>query len=687
MIELKDYSKAIKMLDECRPLQSKGADELAACNYLYAKVLQLRGNDTEAAERYGRAYVYAKNKNIREEALFKQSKINYEKKRYFLSRAEFKAFLRNFPKSKYAAEAGAYLAKSLEETGAIEEALTYYDKAEDSPEVLYGKANILHQMGKYKEAEKAYSKAISKGMGYLLKDEKTRYYYGENLFTNGNTKKAKSFLSLVKDEKFKDRAKLYIGIISMEDAKPDKAIEFLTEAASAKDSLAKKKAFLNLAALFIKHDMPDKAKEALENLKALFMTEEEKVKFRKTLLSLADAYMKNSMPDKAKEVLLNLKHMLTNDEEKALFRKYFLKLADTYLDKGIVDETTKLIASLKEMNLTEDDKAMLRKIYFKLVNTQVKSGVLNEAKETLDVIKSMNLTTDEKNELSLMNVNMKLKGKKFKDAIDAIVEQLKSSPDSKELSDMLQNVLSEAMKGDKKEFLSLWDSYGSYLLNPSREKFIMDVKNALKGQGKSYENILLWQSKNGPEKEKYNALRELSDMSSKAGDKSAAVKYLGQLKGLNATPDEINRLEADMFYSNGDFRNAILKMMDLKELKKDDKKIIVDTIGQIDDKARGAAFFEKTINTLGASQSDYLLLADMYASAGKKEQAIKYYKQILQTDPGNDRALYGIATGSTGAEAGDALQKLSLINSTLGNYAKSMLQQKELDKKLEGANP
>ncbi|QWR77534.1 tetratricopeptide repeat protein [Candidatus Magnetomonas plexicatena] len=645
LIELKDYSRAINMLDECRPLQTMGADELAACNYLYAKIHQLRGNDTAAAERYGRAYNYAKNKNIREEALFKQSKINYEKKRYFQSRAGFKTLSRDFPKTKYAKEAGEYLAKSLEETGAIEEALNYYDKAEETPEVLYGKANILHQIGKYKEAEKAYSKAISKGMGYLLKDEKTRYNYGENLFINGSTKKAKSFFALVKDEKFKDRAKLYIGIISMEDLQPDKAIELLTEASKTKDSLAKKRAFLNLAELFIKHKMLDKAKEALDNLKALFMTE----------------------------------------EEKGQYRKAHLKLADAYIDKKMFDEAKKMIATVKGMYMTDDEKAMLRKTYFKLLNTQVSSNALGDAKEILDIIGSMQLTGNEKNELSVSNINMNLKEKKFKEAIEAIAVQLKSTPDSKELSDMLENALTEAMKGD--QFLSLWDSYGSYLLNPSREKFIIDVKNALKGQGKSYENILQWLSKNGSEKEKYNAFRELSDMSSKAGDKSAAVKYLGQLKGLKVSPDEITRLESDMYYSNGDFRNAILKMMDLKELKKDDMKVIVDTIGQIDDKARGAAFFEKAITTLGGSQNDYLLLADMYAGAGKKDLAIKYYKQILQSDPGNDRALYGIATGSTGAEAEEALKKLSLINSTLGNYAKSMLQQRELDKKLEGTNP
>ncbi len=723
-MELKEYGKAVAMLDECKPSKTKDADELAACNYLYAKILQINGNTTAAAERYGRAYNYAENKNIKEEALFKQSEINLGRKRYFEARAGFKTFLKSFPKSKYAAAATNGLAICLDETGAYDEALQYLGKAGETPEILFRRANILQQTGKYKEAEKDYAKAASKGMGYLLKDDKTRYYYGENLFINGNKKKALGFLIMVKGDKYKGKAQLYAAMASMDDSKPEKVIDMLTDATKSHDSGVQKKAYLNLLQVYIKHDMPDKSKEAFQNLKALFMTEDEKSQFRKAHMKVADLYMDRDMPAKAAEVLHNIQGMYMTDDEKAQFMKSKLKLADTYMDAGMLDkaeevlqgfkeqhmsddeknqykntnlklidsyinkgkvkEAKKMVVTLKDMNLIDGDSAEVGKAYLKIAKNQMEKGVLNEAKEMLDVLKSMHLKENEKNELNLIDVKMNLKEKKYKDMIEAMLPQLKKSPKSAQLLEALENIMKDALTGDKKEFAALWGSYGSYLLDTSREKFLFEVRDALKGQGKPYIDLLIWFSKNAASEGKYNALRELSDVSLKAGDKTAAVKYLGQLKGLNISADEINRLEAEMFYSSGDFKNAILKIMDIKELKKEDMKLINDTIGQIDDKVKGAAFFEKAVTTLGGTQSDYVLLADMYANAGKKDLAMKYYKQIVQTDPGNERALYGIVTNSSGAEADEALKKLSLVNSTLGNYAKSILQQKELDNKLEG---
>ncbi|MBA4394625.1 MAG: hypothetical protein C0407_13825, partial [Desulfobacca sp.] len=73
------------------------------------------------------------------------------------------------------------MGQSLVAIGQLPTALQYYEKAGDGLEAIFEKANILHRLGRVKEAQALYVKGISKDEAYFLSSEELVFYYGENL--------------------------------------------------------------------------------------------------------------------------------------------------------------------------------------------------------------------------------------------------------------------------------------------------------------------------------------------------------------------------------------------------------------------------------------------------------------------------------------------------------------------------
>lgn len=287
-LEVNDYKRAEEALNEC---YMNTTETGAACNFIYARILDRQKNPLGAIEAYRKSYTRSTNASIREEALFRKSELFFERRYYYEALAGFRQFARLFPNAKNTEKAYLYLAKSLDLTKNQPEALEAYEKAGDSSAALYGKANMLQRLGKSKEAQEAYDKAVRQDAGYMEKNEETYVLYGENLFQTGNIPKAKEVFQQITDNKtatddrtiydnktrtvtkpdknLKDKVNLALGVIEASGSNDKDAVKYLTMAAKSRNTDVKTKALLQLAGIQLASEQLAEARKSLDALKRL----------------------------------------------------------------------------------------------------------------------------------------------------------------------------------------------------------------------------------------------------------------------------------------------------------------------------------------------------------------------------------------------------------------------------------
>ncbi|MCG6550876.1 MAG: tetratricopeptide repeat protein [Candidatus Magnetominusculus sp. LBB02] len=560
-LEMDDFTHAESMLNGC---YMNTTDAGAACNYIRARILDKQKNILGAIDAYRRVYTRTTNADLKQETLFRKSELFFEKKYYYEASSGFRQYAKLFPDGKNSEKAQMYLARCYDLTNKQADALDAYEKAGDSSTAIYGKANMLQRLGKTKEAQQVYAKAVEMDSEYMEKNDESRYYYAENLYQTGNIAKAREMFQQIIDVKYRDKISLALGTIAANSSNEKEAITYLIEASESKSTDIKAKALVQLAHIY------------------------------------------------------------------------------------------------------------------------AVAGKAPLAKQSLDALKRLSLDSKGKEERDMLFLDLYITEKNYKDAVKILNAMIVRNPNSKELVQRLETLMNDTAQFDKDQFIVLWTAYGVVFMDIAHEQLILRAAELLReGGGKPYTDILVWISQNLLDEQRQKALYELSQYYADMGEKTEAVKYLGQLKKYKIPPDDILRSEARVLYANNDLQGTYERLAALRHLKREDLPMLRDAVGAVKDKERALAFYEQVLKGMGGETGDALTMADNLYLIGRKDEAINYYKQVLAQDPSNEWALYRTGMLDNDTRSQESLKKLSEGNSQLSKFARSVLQGNSIDKKLE----
>ncbi|MBF0317386.1 MAG: tetratricopeptide repeat protein [Nitrospirae bacterium] len=357
----------------------------------------------------------------------------------------------------------------------------------------------------------------------------------------------------------------------------------------------------------------------------------------------------------------------------------FAKIALKESRPEMAAEHLKKIANSKEREVKQE--AMLN-----LSRVQLQSGKTEDAKKNLKALKGMGLKDKGKEELISLQIDVDVKDKKYKDAAESIKKLHAKDPGSKAMLDRVEGVMSEAMQGDNNQFVDLWLTYGTMLLDKSREPFILRAKDALKDTGKPYMDVLTWISKNSSDTERHKALGELTDIYSDSGDKASAVRSLAEMKNLKVPSDELIRREARINFTNRDYNEALKSAILIKQFNKEDVDLLRDAILMSPKNETAVLTYEKAIKDSGGTTEDYLALADAFYDLGNMEGATGYYKKVLSLEPANQWASYRLGAVLSSQDSEALLKASGTGDSTIDRLSKAALKERRINKRLAEGN-
>lgn len=297
LVENSRHREALELLQKIKP----GEGERAVYYLLLAKALIGTERFNEALSSLQLAVSYGTG-NIREEAMYLRANLYLKKRFYPEASTNFRVFLSQFPESKYSREALLGLAESLRKTGQYNEALKTYDKAGSCIACLYGKANTLHLMGRYKDASNLYFELLLNDNGFVKTSPETMLLVGENMMLLGKKDEAKRFLNSIKEPPFKYHAYLLLGEIELNSGKFNDALKFFEQSLQGSDPKLRQKAYLLSAEALISLGRLKEAEKRLEELRAYPFGEI----YEKALLHLSELYRKEQRYREASAALKTL---------------------------------------------------------------------------------------------------------------------------------------------------------------------------------------------------------------------------------------------------------------------------------------------------------------------------------------------------------------------------------------------
>ncbi len=555
--------KQNKPADALRILSEFKHDSLTIAQYYFVlgRVMNAQQKPSEAVEHFGKAYQYAAKGEMKEAALLERAE-TYLKMRYFYeARSSFNLFIKNYPASLILGRAYQGVAQSLAETGSLKEALAYYEKSGNAPELLLAKANTLHRLGMHHEAEKVYAAVLEKNTLLVKESEESIYYLGENYRVIGKTSDAEAWLKEVKSQLFKPRADLSLGMLAIQQGKPDDAMKSFSSVIGSQDRESARQALLAMADMEIKAGKKAEAKVRLEEIRIKY------------------PYGK-------------------------VYEQSLLRLARVLMQEGNYEKAGQ---SLSELAFS--------------------SSVKKEALEDFE------------------------------------------------------KLLIEVRTKDKDLFLKLWKAGGPLLLDASREKFLLDVANDLKGSGKPYLDLMQYLAKYGTASAKTKSTAALAEYHFGRGELDKADENLRKLKGMKGVAEEMIRLEARLAFLKKDYKTASEKLLQLKKMLPADMQLLGDIVATTRDYPKALARYEKAVKESGGDALSYARLGDIMHGLGRQKDALAYYRLVIGKEPNHDWALYRIGSLSEGSEAEEALKKLSGQDPMLARLAEARLMELGLAKK------
>ncbi len=234
---------AIEALKRYKPTMSEFADY----NYVYAQALRRAKRFYDSLGPYRLAYIYFPSGRKKELSLLERAEVYEDLGFYQEAASVFRIFINTFPKSEFSERAHLGLANALFRTVHYKEALANYEKAGNSEESMYGKAEALFATGKAQEAYNLFNSLAARGPSNFSTSPLARYSMGEACRLLGKFDEAKACLGYIKKGEFSHRAFFSLGIIAVQERRLSDAALLFRDASGSPQSELRYKALVSLA--------------------------------------------------------------------------------------------------------------------------------------------------------------------------------------------------------------------------------------------------------------------------------------------------------------------------------------------------------------------------------------------------------------------------------------------------------
>lgn len=251
------------------------------------------------------------------------------------------------------------------------------------------------------------------------------------------------------------------------------------------------------------------------------------------------------------------------------------------------------------------------------------------------------------------------------------------SPDKRALDEFEAMVL-DASERDGDTFRQLWESVGTWLLDPSRHKALRKIADGLQYDPVELVKIHTYLSKYGPQETKADSLLALAGFYAETGDAAASSGYLRRVTE-KTMKEEIFRIRARLFLLNGEHGKALDMLSAVKKTTQKDAILLAEIVGAGRPNPKGTRLLEKALETNEGTTSAYITLADNLYEAGRKADAGKYYSRAVSKSESAESAgtetrdkewaLYRLSVIQDGEGAKEFLTKIAKNKGMLGNLA------------------
>lgn len=263
LVKTNNPAEALEALSSYRPSR----EEFSAYYAAYARALVQLNQPYDSIEHFRRAFIYAPTEGEKEQLLLERAEV-YSSMTYYSEAAVcFEVFLQKFPRSNAAGRAELGIAEARFHLNEFRTALAHFEKAGSSVKALSGKANSLQALGRKEEAHEIYRALIENNPEAVNASKETLFHLGENYWQQGKKGEAKVYLSAIKEEPFKSRAALSLGIIAMEENSMDTALRNFTFAAESPERLVRREALMKRAEMLVRTNKLTDAEAALQEIK------------------------------------------------------------------------------------------------------------------------------------------------------------------------------------------------------------------------------------------------------------------------------------------------------------------------------------------------------------------------------------------------------------------------------------
>ncbi len=243
---------------------------------------------------------------------------------------------------------------------------------------------------------------------------------------------------------------------------------------------------------------------------------------------------------------------------------------------------------------------------------------------------------------------------RLRDSVSLLKELVYGKEPPAEVFTMLEEILLEASgKAENRraagEFTELWREVGQWLLDESRENFLIKIAGRLRYEGRAFLDICSWLIENGSARARAGAAVLLADYYIGMGDAEVSAGYLEIARQAHAGGDDFLRVRAKIARAGGDPVSALESIMAVKEFKDDDLAMLGDIIYDLAEKKRmkkvwkAVALYEKKLAASQWKAADYVRLADILYENNEKKKALRYYRAAYRKDPSDEWTVYRIA--------------------------------------------
>lgn len=348
------------------------------------------------------------------------------------------------------------------------------------------------------------------------------------------------------------------------------------------------------------------------------------------------------------------------------------------------------VRQFKSAALSRDQKVKVQAL-FNLSLAYLKEGKFKEATSSLEEIRHKHIDSNMYKDTLLVLSKIYKKGGRVKESVSLLKELVYGKQPPADAFGELEEIVLEASEKSAQDGLTLvklWNEVGQWLVDDTREEFLLKVAKRLRHEGKPFIDLCSWLVENGSQHARGKAAADLADYYIGIGDAGMSRDYINIAKDSKEAGDAVLRVEAKVLRMEGNQTAALKQIMMVKEIEKSDLDLLGNIISDINDPGlkevqKAIAFYEKVLNESDRDTENYINLADILYANNDRNKALKYYRIANKKSPDNEWVMYKVGRDTDMPESEDILSRLQKGDNLFGRLAKSKLTEMALLNKVK----